>query len=59
VRLILSTFFYELTDDEKSYEHFMEANTTAHTAKNAIDALDEVFGEQVISEDYGLSDHPV
>jgi hypothetical protein len=49
VRLILSPFFDQLTDEEKSYGHFMQDNATAHTANNYMVALDEVFGERVIS----------
>jgi hypothetical protein len=49
VRLILSPFFDQLTDEEKSYGHFMQDNATAHTANNSMVALDEVFGERVIS----------
>jgi hypothetical protein len=41
--------FYQLTDDEKSYRHFMKDNTTALTAKNVVRALYEAFGERVIS----------
>jgi hypothetical protein len=49
VRLILSPFFDQLTDEEKSYGHFMQDNATVHTANNSMVALDEVFGERVIS----------
>jgi hypothetical protein len=45
VRLILSPFFNQLTDEEKSYGHFMQDNATAHTANNSVVALDEVFGK--------------
>jgi hypothetical protein len=45
VRLILSPYFNHLTDDEKSYEHFMQTNATAHTEKNSIGALDEVLSK--------------
>jgi hypothetical protein len=46
--LILSPFFGQLTD-EKLHGHFMQDNATAHTANNSMIALDDVFGEQVIS----------
>jgi hypothetical protein len=49
VRLILSPFFNQLTD-EKLYGHFMQDNVTADIAKNSIKASDDVFGEQVISQ---------
>jgi hypothetical protein len=48
VRLILSLFFSQLTD-EKSYGYFMQDNATAHTVNNSMVTLDEVFSEQVIS----------
>jgi hypothetical protein len=44
MRLILSPFFGQLTDEEKSYWHFMQESGTAHTTNNSIVALDEVFG---------------
>jgi hypothetical protein len=44
VRLILSPFFDELTD-EKLYGHFMQDNATAHTVNSSTVALDEVFGK--------------
>jgi hypothetical protein len=49
VGLILSPFFGQLTDEEKSYGHFMQDNATAHSANKSIIALDEVFGERIIS----------
>jgi hypothetical protein len=49
VGLILSPFLSQLTDLEKSYRHFMQDIATAHTANNSVVALDEVFGERVIS----------
>jgi hypothetical protein len=45
VRLILSPFFGQLTDEKKLYGHFMQDNATAQTANNSMVALDEVFGE--------------
>jgi thiamine phosphate synthase YjbQ (UPF0047 family) len=45
VTLVLSPFFDQLTDEEKSYRHFMQDNATAHTANNTMVALDEVFSE--------------
>jgi hypothetical protein len=55
VRLILSSFFEQMTDKEKSHGHFMQDNATPHTANNSMDESDEVFREQVISQ--GLRDH--
>jgi hypothetical protein len=49
VILILSPFFDQQTDEDQSYGHFMQDNATAHTANNSMVALDEVFGERVIS----------
>jgi hypothetical protein len=48
VIFILSPFFGQLTD-EKSYLHFKQDNATAHTANNAMVALDEIFCERFIS----------
>jgi hypothetical protein len=48
-KLILSPFFNQLTDEEKSYGHFIQDNATAHTVNNSVVAFDEVFGERVIS----------
>jgi hypothetical protein len=48
MRLILSHFFCQLTD-EKSYGHFMQDNATAHTPNNYMIAIDEAFGERMIS----------
>jgi hypothetical protein len=33
-----------LTEDEKSYGHFMQEIATAHTANNSMNALAEAFG---------------
>jgi RNAse (barnase) inhibitor barstar len=48
MRLILSPFFDQMTDEEKLYRHFMQSNSMAHTANNSVDALDGFFGNQVI-----------
>jgi hypothetical protein len=45
----LSPFFGQLTDEEKSYGHFMQDKATAHTANNSVVALDEVFSELAVS----------
>jgi hypothetical protein len=39
VRLILPPIFDQLTHEEKSYDHFMQDNATAHTANNFLNAL--------------------
>jgi hypothetical protein len=49
VRLILSTFFDELIDEEKSCGNVMQDNKTAHTTKDSIKELDKVLGKRVIS----------
>jgi hypothetical protein len=46
----LTTFFDQLTEDEKTYRHFMQENATVHTANNSTNVLAEVFGEQVMSQ---------
>jgi hypothetical protein len=43
VTFILSSLFDQMTDEDKSHCHFMQDNTTAHTANNFRDILDEVF----------------
>jgi hypothetical protein len=48
-RLNLCLFFYELSDEEKSYGHFMQDNASANTVNNSVFALDEIFGERIIS----------
>jgi hypothetical protein len=45
VRLILSPFFGQLTNEEKLYGNFMQDNATAQILNNSVVALDEVFGE--------------
>jgi hypothetical protein len=49
VRLILSPFYIQQTNEEKSYAHFVQDNATAHIANNSMVALDNVFGERIIS----------
>jgi hypothetical protein len=49
MRFILSPFS-QSTDWWKLYAHFMQNNATAHNANNFMVALDNVFGEQVISQ---------
>jgi hypothetical protein len=39
-----------LTEDKKVYGHFIQANAMAHRANYSINALAEVFGEQVLSQ---------
>jgi hypothetical protein len=39
VRLILSPFFDKTTDDEKSYGHFKQNNSRAHTTNNSLVAF--------------------
>jgi inhibitor of nuclear factor kappa-B kinase subunit alpha len=49
VRHILEPFFEQLTDDERQYGYFQQDNATAHTARNSISALQEVFDDRIIS----------
>lgn len=42
-KLILPSFFCQLTDEEVLYVHFVQDNTMLHTTKNSMDALDGVF----------------
>jgi hypothetical protein len=48
VRLILSPFFSQVTDEEKLYGHFMKDNATARTVNSSVVALEEVFSERDI-----------
>jgi hypothetical protein len=41
VKFILSPFFDQLTDEEKSYGHFMQVNATVHIAINPVFVLGE------------------
>jgi hypothetical protein len=50
VRVSLSLFFSQLDDEGKPYGNFMNDNTMAHAVNNPVDALDEVFDEQIISQ---------
>jgi hypothetical protein len=45
VILSLSHFRGQLTDEEKSYRHFMYDNAMACTVNSCMDALDEVLTE--------------
>jgi hypothetical protein len=50
MRLVLSPFFDQVTDDEKLYWNFMQNNAMACTANNSMDSLGEFFSERVISQ---------
>lgn len=45
MKLILSSFLDQLTDEEKTYRHFIQENAKAHTVKNSRNALYEVFSD--------------
>jgi hypothetical protein len=49
-RLIVSTSFNQLIDEEKSCRHVMQNNATAHTVNNVIEELDKISGERVVSQ---------
>jgi hypothetical protein len=41
--LIQATFFDQLTEDKKLYQHFMQDNAIAHRVNKSMNALAEVF----------------
>jgi hypothetical protein len=47
VRLILSPFFGQPTDNTELYRKMMQDHATAHSVNNSMVALDDIFGEQV------------
>lgn len=47
--LILSPFFDQLNEKEKSYMDSMQEVAKEHIAKNCTDELNEVFGKWVVS----------
>jgi hypothetical protein len=49
VRLILTQFFAELTEEEQSYMRFQQDSATVHTTDNSLTALEGVFGDRIIS----------
>jgi hypothetical protein len=49
VRNILEPFFEQLIDDEIQYGCFQQDNAIAHTARNSMSALQEVFDDRIIS----------
>ena len=46
---ILTPFFHELTEEEKSYRWFQQDSATAHTAEESMNKIREVFEDRVIS----------
>jgi hypothetical protein len=42
-------FLNQCTDEEKLYQNFMQDNAVASTVSSVVDALNEVFGKQVVS----------
>jgi hypothetical protein len=49
VRNILKPCFEQLTDDGRQCGYFQQDNATAHTARNSVSALQEVFDDRIIS----------
>jgi hypothetical protein len=47
-----------LTEDDKTHEHFMQDSAAIHRANKSMNALAEVFGEQVISQGLWLTCSP-
>ena len=46
---ILTPFFYELTEKEKSYGWFQQDSATEHTAEKFMNKIKEVFEDRVFS----------
>jgi hypothetical protein len=47
---ILEPFFQELTEEETKYGYFQQGSATAHTARNSMQRLQDMFDdEQIIS----------
>jgi hypothetical protein len=49
VRLILTEFFMQLTEEERSYTWFQQDSAITHTTDNSLAALEEVFVDRIIS----------
>jgi hypothetical protein len=49
VKLILTPFFRELTEEEKTNGYFMQDNTTAHSANHSMNEINQLFGDRVVS----------
>jgi hypothetical protein len=49
VRLILTPFFRELTEEEKTCGYFKQDNATAHTASHSMNEINQVFGDRMVS----------
>jgi hypothetical protein len=49
VRNILVPFFEQLNDDERQYVYFQQDSATAHTARNSMSALQDMFDGRNIS----------
>jgi hypothetical protein len=54
VWLFLLPFSDQLSDKEKSYGYYMQDNAATHTTNNFMDPLDEIFDEQIISQELWL-----
>jgi hypothetical protein len=51
VRLILTPFFRELTEEEKTDGYFVQDNATTHTANHLMKERNQVFGDRVASRE--------
>jgi truncated hemoglobin YjbI len=48
VRLVVTEFFTQLTEEEELYSWFQQDSATAHTANNILAALIGVFSDRII-----------
>jgi hypothetical protein len=49
IQLILTPFFRELTEEENKYSYFMQDSAMVHITNFSMTALEEVFGEWLIT----------
>jgi hypothetical protein len=45
---ILEPFFQDLTEEETRYDYFQQDSATAHTARNSMQHLRDVFDDEYI-----------
>jgi hypothetical protein len=56
---ILELFFQELTEEETSYGYFQQDSATAHTARNSMQRLRDVFDDKLSAKAYGRIAPPI
>jgi hypothetical protein len=56
---ILEPFFQELTEEETRYGYFQQDIATAHTARNSMQRLRDVFDDKLSAKAYGRLAPPI